>query len=251
MEKTAKGLVEHAEHQLKRGSRYWYGTFGAVGTESLLSWCAKHYPKYMFASRVKYAKAHDIGKRVTDCVGLIKWYLWTQGLDDIPKYGSNGFRDVNVGEMKLTCHRRGLINTIPEVPGILVFMETHHVGIYIGKGWVIEAKGFDFGVVKTKLADEPWTDWGQTSWLNYGSKVPTKPTPSVRTPLEEKQIFKIKITTRKGVYVHSKPDSLPSTRKKIANYGTSYSITKVSGGFGYAEAIGGWITLSSKYVAKI
>ena len=249
--KTAKGLVIHAEHQLKRGTRYWYGTYGIVATKDLLSWCAKHYPKYMYASRVKYAKTHDIGKRVTDCVGLIKWYLWSDGLDDIPVYGSHGYQDVNVGGMKLTCHRRGLIDTIPEVPGTLVFMETHHIGIYVGGGYVIEAKGFDFGVVKTKLKDEPWTDWGQTSWLDYGIGVPSKPTPMVHTALEQKQMFKIKILSQKGVWIHSKPNSSASTRKEVADCGTYYSITKVSGGFGYAEAKKGWITLSEKYVKKI
>lgn len=248
--KTAKGLVAHAEYQFKRGSEYWYGTFGQVGTIGLLNWCAGHYPNQMYPSRVKEAKARDIGRRVTDCVGLIKWYLWTDTLNDVPDYGSHGFPDVNVSGIKLTCPRRGLINTLPEVPGTLVFIEGHHVGIYVGKGWVIEARGFNYDVVKTRLEDGAWTDWGQTSWLDYGTRVPTRPTEAVITPLEKKQLFKIKVISPKGVWLHTKPSDSKSTRKGVADCGTSWSITKKSGNWGYAEAVKLWITTSGKYVKK-
>ena len=42
-----------------------------------------------------------------------------------------------------------------------------HVGIYVGNGEVIEARGHLYGVVKTKLKDRPWTDWGKLRWLEY------------------------------------------------------------------------------------
>lgn len=44
---------------------------------------------------------------------------------------------------------------MPDIPGIAVFM-SGHVGLYIGNGEVIEARGFAYGVVKTKLKDRKW-----------------------------------------------------------------------------------------------
>lgn len=68
--------------------------------------------------------------------------------------------------MKANCTETGNIKTIPELPGVLVFMPGH-VGVYIGNGEVIEARGHLYGVVKTKLKDRPWYDWGKLRWLEY------------------------------------------------------------------------------------
>ena len=42
-----------------------------------------------------------------------------------------------------------------------------HVGIYIGNGEVIEAKGHAYGVVKTKLEARPWKNYGKLKWIEY------------------------------------------------------------------------------------
>ena len=44
---------------------------------------------------------------------------------------------------------------MPDIPGIAVFMPGH-VGLYVGGGYVVEARGFAYGVVKTRLNDRPW-----------------------------------------------------------------------------------------------
>lgn len=54
--------------------------------------------------------------------------------------------------------KNGDISTIPDIPGILLFM-SGHVGVYIGEGYAVEARGFDYGVVKTKVASRPWKNW--------------------------------------------------------------------------------------------
>lgn len=48
------------------------------------------------------------------------------------------------------CTVKGSISSMPDIPGILVFLPGH-VGVYIGNGYVIEVKGHAYGVVKTKL----------------------------------------------------------------------------------------------------
>jgi cell wall-associated NlpC family hydrolase len=52
------------------------------------------------------------------------------------------------------------IATLPEIPGVLVFMPGH-VGVYIGCGRVIEAYGFK-RVEERPISAQRWTSWGQT-----------------------------------------------------------------------------------------
>lgn len=106
----------------------------------------------------------EFGERVHDCVGLIKGYLWSENAETAPKY--NSAQDVSANGMLNKCKERGNISSMPEIPGILVFM-TGHVGVYIGDGKVIEARGFNYGVVETELKDRGWTSWGKCPWIDY------------------------------------------------------------------------------------
>ena len=45
----------------------------------------------------------------------------------------------------------------------------HHVGLYIGEGVVIEAKGTAYGVVKSKIGSG-WTHWGELKGVDYAEK---------------------------------------------------------------------------------
>ena len=62
---------------------------------------------------------------------------------------------------------KGKINTMPDTIGLCVRYKGH-VGVYIGNNEVIEARGADYGVVKTKLSERGWTDWYECPYLNYG-----------------------------------------------------------------------------------
>lgn len=42
-----------------------------------------------------------------------------------------------------------------------------HVGVYIGNGEVIEARGHAYGVVTTKLSSRGWTQWGKCPYIDY------------------------------------------------------------------------------------
>lgn len=161
MSKTAAGLVEYARAQL--GKPYWYGTFGKTANQSLLNEKKKQYPKHYTASRMDKYKM-QFGARVHDCVGLIKGYLWSEIFTSSPKYNSS--QDVSANGMKSRCKEKGDISTIPEIPGVLVFYNGH-VGVYIGNGKVIEARGFAYGVVETNLKDRKWTSWGKCPWITY------------------------------------------------------------------------------------
>lgn len=169
--KTNTGLVAYAKAQV--GYPYWYGTFGQIATEALLKSKMAQYPSQFGADRPDTARVKHIGKRVHDCCGLIKGYLWCDTPTSVPKYVAA--QDVNVGGLKQRCKTRGAIQSIPDMIGLLVFRGTGHVGVYIGDGWVIEAKGFDHGVVRSRLADGNWDTWGKLDWITYEAAKPEQP----------------------------------------------------------------------------
>ena len=57
---------------------------------------------------------------------------------------------------------------MPKVAGVLVF-KSGHVGVYIGNGKVIEAKGHAYGVIQSNLSGGGWTKWGYCPWITYSS----------------------------------------------------------------------------------
>ncbi len=161
MKKTADGLVEYAKKQL--GKPYWYGTFGQKSTVALYEQKKKQYPSYYTAADFK----NQTGKKVHDCIGLIKGYIWCKNPDDgNPEYQSNGCPDINEEMMYARASIKGDIKTMPEKKGLLVF-KASHVGVYIGGGEVIEARGHSYGVVKTALESRGWTKWCECPYITY------------------------------------------------------------------------------------
>ncbi len=158
MSKTNTGLVKYAKAML--GHPYWYGCYGQISSKSLYNAKKRQYPsQYQWA-----CPSSQLNTRVFDCVGLIKGYLWSKSTNSNPVY--NASQDVSANGMLSACKKKGKIGTLPEVPGVLVF-RTGHVAVYIGNGYVIEAKGHKWGVVKSKLKDRGFTHWGYCPWISY------------------------------------------------------------------------------------
>ncbi len=155
------------------GCGYVYGSIGETCTEDLLKRKQAQYGAAMgsgyYQSGGDYSKglcARWLGRWVADCSGLIKWAR---------KELSGVWRDVSAQGTYDQCAegQRGKIKTMPLIPGVAVFMYSNtkkrmtHVGLYIGNGYVIEARGVLYGVVRTKLSARAWTHWGQLAWLDY------------------------------------------------------------------------------------
>lgn len=169
MSKTGQGLVEYVLAQL--GKPYWYGTFGQIANAGLLAEKRQQYPERYTAGDF----TAQFGQKVHDCVGLIKGYLWCDTPDGEPIYKAS--QDVAVSGLFMTCPENGSIDTMPDIPGVCVFMrDMSHVGVYVGDGYVVEATGHARGVVKTKLAGRGWGLWGKPRWISYdGAAQPTQP----------------------------------------------------------------------------
>ena len=164
--KTNIGLVEFVTACI--GRPYIYGTFGQKLTAALIDAKARQYPKYLGPARVKKAKAEFIGKRSDDCIGLIKNYLWAADVNTDPVY--NAAQDWTADNTFTRATVKGNINDMPEIPGLCVRYKGH-VGVYIGNGFVVEARGFDYGVVKTSLKSRPWVNWYKHPLIEYNEQI--------------------------------------------------------------------------------
>lgn len=190
--KTNTGLVAYAKAQL--GKPYWYGSFGQAGNATLLTQKARQYPTMYTAERLANCrKQYNI--KVHDCIGLIKGYLWCDSpTDTTPTYIAA--QDQSANSMYNICKERGYINTMPDLAGVLVFMDGH-VGVYIGNGEVIEAMNFARGVVKTKLAGRGWQRWGKCPYITYTSATASN---SASSSTAKKSIEEVAKDVRAGKY---------------------------------------------------
>lgn len=165
--KNAHDLAVYATHAWKSGWGYVWGTYGQTLTRELLDYKLQQYPEGV-GNHETFIRSHWLGGRTTDCVGLIKGYGWLDPDSLTIRYGTNGMPDVGANTMYRNAKVKGPIHTIPETPGLAVWMDGH-IGVYIGGGEVIEAMGTRQGVVKTKLAGRGWTHWLEVPYISYGN----------------------------------------------------------------------------------
>ena len=161
--KTNVGLVKYVEKALNEKWGYVWGTFGQVLNERLFQEKLRQYPSGVGNYRT-FIRNNWLGKRTADCVGLIKSYIWYDERTNQIKY--NPSTDVNADMMYARAKKKGIISTIPEIPGLCVWRKGH-IGVYIGNGWVIEAQGTVYGVKKTRLRDRNFTHWLECPYIKY------------------------------------------------------------------------------------
>ena len=158
---TNKQLVKWAEMALEKGAKYWYGTCWYKATENLLTRKAEQYPTHYTGGRMSTYRKHIAeGRMVCDCVGLIKGFFWTSNGTTDNKYRANNCPDTSANGMIALCDETWNIADMPDEPGLVVWM-SGHIGVYVGGGEVIEARGYRYGVVRTKLHSRNWKKAGR------------------------------------------------------------------------------------------
>lgn len=172
---TGKGLAEFAQSKL--GINYVYGAKGSDGkfTQTKLDWLARNY-KSIFTTSYKSKAKKFIDKVCCDCSGLISWYTG---------------KILGSSQMYSTASKRGLIKDIDKAPIGAVLWKSGHVGVKIDDTYCVEAKGINYGTVKTKISKTKWTHWLLFDYIDY-DEVKTK------TPV---------ITTKKKINPYNKPTS--------------------------------------------
>ena len=155
----------------EKKSPYWYGTCVYKASTSVLNSKTRQYPSHYGSSRTSRYKKDIANKQVvSDCVGGCKGYAWTNGgqgvLESIgtdqkytSKYGSNGCPDKSASGMFSYCKSKGMdwgsIDTLPDIVGLALFTDGH-IGYYVGGGYAVEWRGFNYGCVKTVVKERTW-----------------------------------------------------------------------------------------------
>lgn len=167
-------LAQWCRNAQKNGWGYVYGGYGQLCTVAYLDQQAAAWPGANEAGGpMRTVGEKWLGKRVTDCIGLIKSYAWYNPSDGSIKPGANGFSDCSASSIWGSVTESGEISSIPEVEGLGVWMPGH-IGVYVGKGEVIEAMGTAYGVVKTKVAGRGWHKWLRIPHIQYVKKQEAK-----------------------------------------------------------------------------
>ena len=148
---TGKDLAEFAISKI--GTPYVYGAKGEYGelTRDWLTTLIKFYPNMYSADYIKKAEKY-VGKVCCDCSGLISWY--TKKL-------------LSSTMLKGTADYTGYIKDIDKAPVGAVLWRQGHVGVYIGNGYCVEARGIAYGTVKTKVKDRDFTHYLLFDWMIY------------------------------------------------------------------------------------
>jgi hypothetical protein len=137
------------------GFAYAYGVQGVYLTPELLEAKARQYPKVYTPEYLERTRKKSLGRRCFDCTTAADLFTGTDR-------SANGW----LAAAQFNRLPNGDIRSIPEIPGLSVHYDGH-MGVYIGNGEVIEARGVDYGVVKTKLKDRPWKYWAKVPGISY------------------------------------------------------------------------------------
>ena len=166
---STEALIAKFQYALDHHWGYIWGTAGVMWTAER----QKELERTTDSSRESGRKygAKWIGHTVADCSGLFSWAFAQLG--GTMYHGSNTMylhRCTAKGQLKNGKRTDGQAL----LPGTAVFTYNaskanySHVGLYVGDGWVIEAKGTQAGVTKSKVTDSRWTNWGELKGVSYG-----------------------------------------------------------------------------------
>lgn len=138
---------------------YIYGTAGILWTQEKQN-----------AAQDDMAKQYGaqwIGRMVADCSGLFVWAFRQLGASIY--HGSNTIWCEHLSA-KGTLIQGQRDDGQPLRPGTAVFLlrngnDRHHIGLYVGNGKCIEAKGTRYGVVESDISQ--WDEWGELIAVDY------------------------------------------------------------------------------------
>ena len=149
----ASELIAYFRQALNEKWGYIWGTRGQTWTQSSQDRATRD-------MTVKYGQKW-VGRKVADCSGLFVWAYKQKG--ESIYHGSNTI-------WKKYCSKQGTItNGMAIKPGTAVFTVKDgvrgHIGLYVGNGVCIEAKGTQYGVVTSELSR--WQEWGELKDVDY------------------------------------------------------------------------------------
>lgn len=138
-----------------------WGATGYTLTQSKLNELISMYPQYVSQSK----NGRWLGKTCYDCASFVRFAMKQVGVSMVSGATSQW--------KKTKWTVKGTIDQLPKDQVACLYRWTgsvmQHTGIYLGNGYVIDARGSSSGVIKTKLESYPWSHWGQPQGLISGS----------------------------------------------------------------------------------
>lgn len=190
---TNYGLVQYCLDRLEYANCYMKDTCGQYITTLLIETKSiKNKDKWYTDERINKLKAiADRNVRAWDDIGIIKSYRFNDYTQSATR-GYNSKYDMSILEIFEAATEKGTIDTMPDVPGLAVWMD-NHIGVYIGHNEVIEvADDIDPNVVgaiyKRKLSDRKWTHWLRIPFINYNDTAISRNRPGEWVK-EKKKLF--------------------------------------------------------------
>lgn len=158
MNLTGKGLADYATSKL--GTPYFYGSKMDKLTRDRMDKLHFMYPGVVTKQYMSIAEQQgQIDKINVDCSGLI---------------GAYRQRQIGSAQLYSTAKKRLPISQIKDFAIGTVLWKQGHVGVYVGNGECVEAKGIRYGTVKNPVKNTKWL-YGLTfadMEYDYSVKVP-------------------------------------------------------------------------------
>lgn len=150
----ASALIDIFRQALEEEWGYIWGKSGQTWTQASQNAATRD-------MTVRYGQKW-VGRRVADCSGLFVWAF--------KQLGGSIYHGSNTMWKKYTTVKGTLTGTMSIRPGTAVFTVGSdgvrgHVGLYVGGGICIEAKGTAYGVVTSQLSR--WDEWGELVGVEY------------------------------------------------------------------------------------
>ena len=174
---TGQGLVEHAKKLV--GTPYFYGSKLKVLTESFMAGMHKAYPNIVTKQYLNKARQKGmVGRICVDCSGLISSYTG---------------KVLGSSQLYSQAYTRLPISTYHNFANGVVVWRKGHVGIFSHESdgfYVYEAKGIDFGTIKSRFDPMNWTCGLTFSWIKYNYEINLSPISSAKedNPYKEPKI---------------------------------------------------------------
>jgi peptidoglycan hydrolase-like protein with peptidoglycan-binding domain len=217
--KTNHELVTYALSLI--GSGYVYGVNGKIVTEALIQAKADQYPdhydgyKIVNGQRISYIDCSRkwIGKMAYDCSSISDLFT---GNDK----SANGWLAAATVKGKINLDPdKGPIVMPPNRPGIELHSD-EHMGIYLGDEYVVQARGVLYGVVKTKIEVNNWTDWCENPFVDYSDDSPVISTEPETTENEIPEGIIIKETKpKRTLYLGCRGDDVVWVQNRLIKAG--------------------------------
>jgi hypothetical protein len=168
------------------GAPYWFNASTIKATKNAYKVNSIRFPEEYSKRDISfYEQAINEHEIVTDTIGLIKGFAWSNGGKDVLenrgnplvhtyKVGSNGCPDKTVNGMFAWATTQdikwGNMESLPEVPGLI--LTTHgRLGVYEGNGYVIEANKEAGYVTREPISKVEWRFWYELPFIHYTEQI--------------------------------------------------------------------------------